>query len=160
MSRALEIRLVDRQWQAPLARFFTSIKRSGDDRFFLPHPLTPAYAARLGGYRGKDLYYVLVEGRTVLGYGMLRGWDEGYDIPSLGIAIRDSRKGQGLGKCLLLFLHTAARQRGAARVRLRVHEENGRALALYKGFGYRFESREMGQLVGVKDLGALREGVQ
>lgn len=94
----------------------------------------------------------MVADGEVLGYGLLRGWDQGYDVPSLGIAIRPDRRGQGLGILLMHFLHAAARQRGALRVRLRVHPGNARARDLYEKLGYRFEGEERGELVGFFEL--------
>ena len=98
------------------------------------------------------LYYIMVEGPSVLGYGLLRGWDEGYAIPSLGIAIHPSARSSGLGLSLMHFLHAAARRRGAAKVRLRVRNDNARAVELYKRLGYAFESSEENYYVGFKEL--------
>jgi ribosomal protein S18 acetylase RimI-like enzyme len=86
---------------------------------------------------------------------MLRGWDEGYQIPSLGLAIHPSVRGQGLGKMLMGFLHLQAFRRGAEKVRLRVNSTNDKALKLYKGLGYVFEEdpHQVDLLVGFKDLG-------
>jgi GNAT superfamily N-acetyltransferase len=151
-SLALEFRLVDNTLEQPLARFFHALKKSGDDRHFHPHPLTDEEAKRRAEYSGTDLYYVLVEGDTVLGYGMLRGWDEGYEVPSLGIVIHPSVRGTGLGGLFMHFLHTVARRRGANKVRLKVYSDNTSAVALYKKLGYTFQTEETEQLVGFLDL--------
>ena len=95
-----------------------------------------------------DLYYVLVEANAVIGYGMLRGWSEGYEIPSLGIAIAPSARGQGLGRAFMHFLHAAARRRGSTKVRLRVDANNAAALTMYKSLGYVFDANEGPYLVG------------
>ena len=86
--------------------------------------------------------------RAVIGYGMLRGWDDGYETPSLGIAIAPGMQGRGLGRMLMEFLHAEARQRGADRIRLKVHAENVRAVALYQSLGYEFPGGEGGQMTG------------
>jgi ribosomal-protein-alanine N-acetyltransferase len=151
-SSALEIRIIDETLVQPLAGFFRALKRAGDDRYFHPHPLTDEEARRRAHYSGKDLYYVLAEGDMVLGYGVLRGWDEGYEVPSLGIAIYPSVRGMGLSKLFMHFLHVAARRRGASKVRLKVHPDNTAAVTLYKRLGYTFQSEEAGQLVGFIEL--------
>lgn len=151
-SLVLEIRQIDQTLEKPLAVFFRHLRKSKDDRYFHPHPFTDAEARRYAQYSGKDMYYVLVDGCRVLGYGMLRGWDEGYEVPSLGIAIQPSARGQGLGKLLMRFLHAAARHRGAKRIRLKVYSENTVAVKLYQGLGYSFQSRESEQLVGFFEL--------
>ena len=81
---------------------------------------------------------MLVEGGQVLSYGMLRGWDEGYEIPSLGILVRADVRGAGLGDLTMRLLHLAARRRGARRIRLTVYERNHRAISLYVSLGYKF----------------------
>jgi ribosomal protein S18 acetylase RimI-like enzyme len=137
---------------ASLAELFAALASSGDEAQFHPHPLTPAEAAARAAYRGKDLYFVALDASRVLGYGMLRGWDEGYDVPSLGIALHPDARGRGLGRAFMRFLHEAARARGARRVRLKVHTDNAVAVGLYRSLGYDFVGEERGQLVGYVDV--------
>lgn len=148
----IECRTLTSQWTQPLAEFFRALVEAGDAAEFHPHPLTVEEAARRCEYSGKDLYYVLVDGRLVLGYGMLRGWDEGFEIPSLGIAVHPAERGKGLGLLLMHFLHAAARLRGARTVRLKVYSQNVRAVRMYESLGYEFRGTEAGQLVGFLDL--------
>jgi len=85
---------------------------------------------------------------------MLRGWDEGYAVPSLGIAVRAEAQGSGLGRLVMGYLHTEARRRGAPRIRLKVYPDNVRAVELYRSLGYEYRPElESGQLVGYKELG-------
>ena len=137
----LEFRLVTAEWERPLADFFRALVASGTDRAFHPHPLTDAQATIRAAYQGADLYYLLVEGGSILGYGMLRGWDQGYEIPSLGIALHPDVRGCGIGRTVMGFLHLAARRRGAKQVRLTVDAENAAAIALYQSLGYTLEER-------------------
>ena len=149
--KALEFSRVTAEWAAPLGVFFEELARAGEERFFHPHPLTSQEAVRIATRQGLDLYYVMTEGGTVLGYGMLRGWDDGYDTPSLGIALAPSCRGQGLGRLFMLVLHAAAHRRGSRRIRLKVYAENQAATDLYLSLGYRFES-SAGELVGTVEL--------
>lgn len=149
---AIEFRILNPEWSQQLGQFFGSLREAGDDKYFHPHPLTPEEAKKRCNYIGKDLYYICVEGNKILGYGMLRGWDEGYSIPSLGIAIHSSARGIGIGKAFVYFLHTAARRRGAKKIRLKVYSENSAALKLYEKVGYKFKSREGKQHVGFFNL--------
>lgn len=148
----IEIRALDRKMTEQLARFFCTLKESGDEHFFHPHPLTGEEATKRCNYEGKDLYYALTEGHEVLGYGMLRGWDAGYEIPSLGIAIHPTARGLGLGRLLMQFLHAAACRRSANRVRLKVYSDNIAAIKFYKRLGYEFQSNDKGLLIGYIDL--------
>ena len=83
---------------------------------------------------------------------MLRGWDEGREIPSLGIVIDAAWQGRGCGRRMMDYLHQTARERGARRVRLKVYPENSRALAWYQKLGYVFADKEAGQWVGLLEL--------
>lgn len=131
-----------------LATFFERLQTCGIGNYFHPHPLTAEEAPRRATYRGRDFYCVLLRGGQVIGYGMLRGWDEGYEVPSLGIVVDPAAQGQGHGRRLMELLHATARARGAKRIRLKVHPDNTRALALYRSLGYEFSGQEQGQLVG------------
>ena len=135
-----------------LASLFARLWKSGDEDFFHPHPLTNEEAIARANYSGKDFYCVMIQDRNVIGYGMLRGWDEGYAIPSLGIALDPSTRGRGYGRELMNFLHDTAKKRGAAKVRLKVDSKNLPAIELYRSLGYVFEPEHDQELIGFLDL--------
>lgn len=152
LPRVLEYRRLTPQWRTGFGEFCRAIEAAGDTAYFSPHPFTAEVLDRLVLYSGRDLYYVAVEDAVVIGYGLLRGWDEGFAIPSLGIAIHPSVRSSGLGTSLMEFLHVAARRRQADRIRLRVHAGNLSAARLYRRLGYSFEPPTGDYLVGFKDL--------
>jgi ribosomal protein S18 acetylase RimI-like enzyme len=136
-----------------LGTFFADLRRNGDETEFHPHPLTASEARRITAEHGQDIYRALLaDDGAVVGYGILRGWDDGFDTPSLGVAVHPSLRGQGQGRRLVLDLHEVARARGAAQVRLTVSETNSLAIALYVSVGYRLSPHHHGTLVGVVDL--------
>jgi [ribosomal protein S18]-alanine N-acetyltransferase len=149
---SLECRVLSLEWREPLLTFFTALRKADETDNFYPHPFTDEAVKNIIQSHNNDLYYVLGEGKTVLGYGMLRGWDEGYEIPSLGIAIHPAARNLGLGRAFMHFLHGAARRRGATKVRLRVKSQNTRAVKLYESLGYSFGTNEGGYLVGFLDI--------
>lgn len=118
------------------------VEMKSEKKYFHPHPLTDAEAKRLCEYEGDDEYYLMIDGDLALAYGMLRGWDEGYDIPSLGIYVREGYRIFGLGKLLMEFLHLAAKLRGATKIRIKVHKENQIARKLFLKIGYEFSEEE------------------
>jgi [ribosomal protein S18]-alanine N-acetyltransferase len=152
---SLEIRRLIPTLSVPLLGLLKTIAAQSDARFFAPHPFTAECLDSLSAAPGLDLYHVLMVGDDALAYGLLRGWNEGYQVPSLGIAVSPEARGRGLGGLMMEFLHAAARYRGADRVRLRVHRDNQKAIALYRRVGYAFESPDPadGLVVGWKDLG-------
>jgi ribosomal protein S18 acetylase RimI-like enzyme len=135
-----------------LAAFFAELRDGGDARRFHPHGLDAEDARQIAHYRGEDEYLALTRGGAVIGYGMLRGWDDGFDVPSLGIALAPSARGHGLGRELMGLLHGVARAHGAVAVRLKVYPDNIIALRLYESLGYEFSGEDDGQLVGTLAL--------
>lgn len=141
--------------EAALAALFAEIATDPAAADFHPHPFTAAEAGRISGYPGRDLYLGLFgDDARPIGYGMLRGWDDGFEIPSLGIYLAAAGRGQGLSRLLMEALHRAAANQGATRVRLKVYRRNQKALTLYQRLGYVFGAEEAGQLVGLLDLPA------
>jgi ribosomal protein S18 acetylase RimI-like enzyme len=135
-----------------LEKFFVTLTHHRIDTHFHPHPFDPATAHAITHYTGKDFYGALFQDREIIGYGLLRGYDEGYTIPSLGIAIHPDYQGFGLGKILMQHLHRVAASLGSAQIRLKVYPQNHSALRLYKKLGYVFQDQENGQLIGYLTL--------
>jgi ribosomal protein S18 acetylase RimI-like enzyme len=123
---------------------------------FHPHPLTREFAAdlcdRLGGMQ--DRYFALFVGRRVAGYAMLRGWDEGYKVPSFGVCVHPQLQNAGVGHLLTTFGIEESRRAGAEKVRLTVYKRNERAAHLYAKYGFVFSEKDADSLVGVLDLTA------
>jgi ribosomal protein S18 acetylase RimI-like enzyme len=141
-----------------LAAFFRRLAAGAAASHFHPHPFTEDAVRERCEYRGQDVYCLALVDDVVLGYGMLRGWDQGYTIPSLGIAVDSEARDSGLGRALMLYLHAEARRRGAPRIRLKVYPANQTAVDLYRNLGYEFgDEAEQGQLVGFKDLSRVKE---
>jgi ribosomal protein S18 acetylase RimI-like enzyme len=148
----LEFRWLRPELTAALADFFRSFAAGPDHAFFHPHPMTDEEARKICAYAGRDLYYAACAGGRIVAYGILRGWDEGYAIPSLGIAIATEARGRGLARPLMAFLHAAAKAHGASQVRLTVYNDNHRAVELYRRLGYAFEPKNERELVGLLSL--------
>jgi len=146
-TQALELRRVCPELSGALAHFFET---ECTDPKFHPHPFTRSEAERICAYGGADIYVVAVAQDAVLAYGMLRGWDEGYEIPSLGITVAERARGTGVARLLMQYLHANAKLRGAPSIRLKVYPDNSKAIALYLTLGYEFgDAIENGQMVGV-----------
>jgi ribosomal-protein-alanine N-acetyltransferase len=152
MKSALECRILRPEHVGALKSFFHRIVSAGVDKYFHPHPFTHEEAERISSYAAKDLYYALLLEGDVVAYGMLRGWDQGYDVPALGITVDPNMQMRGFGRLLMHFLHMAARQHNARQIRLKVYPDNVKAIALYESLGYRFNEREDGQMIGLLNL--------
>lgn len=145
-------------------RLLVGIFHAIDETYFRPHPFTADEAKRIADYLGLDVYALLIEDGRPVAYGMLRGFDEGYAVPSLGIAVANEAQGRGLGRLMMKELHSEARRRGATVVRLRVHPANTRARRLYESLGYVYAGEDRGEHVMLLGLGgassepAMQEG--
>jgi ribosomal protein S18 acetylase RimI-like enzyme len=125
--------------------------------FFHPHPFTREQAEWVCG-RGpelRDRYLLATEGDSpsIVGYAMLRGWDEGYEVPAFGVCVRPGQQGLGIGRLLLENAIGAAKDAGAKRVMLKVHRDNAGARRLYESAGFAFApDQETDQVAGYKEL--------
>ncbi|MBN9231825.1 MAG: mannose-1-phosphate guanylyltransferase/mannose-6-phosphate isomerase [Legionella sp.] len=138
--------------QIPLIALFADIATDDTARRFHPHAFTDEYATKITQYNGKDLYLGAFQGADLVGYGLLRGWDEDYTTPSLGIYLHPAARGKGLAVKFMHEMHQFAATKGAPSVRLKVYPDNLIALKLYRQLGYKFSSEEKGQLVGLITL--------
>lgn len=100
----------------------------------------------------RDIHVLGRVGREVVAFGMLRGWEEGFEIPSLGIAVARAHEGRGYGRAMMTALEGLALARGARQIRLRVDPDNGRAQRLYETCGYRAAGIERGEILMLRDL--------
>lgn len=135
--------------------FFRAIDSDAYLLDFAPHPFTDVEAQRVCGYAGRDLYvgvFARAGDGAMVGYGMLRGLDEGYEVPSLGLCVLAAQQGRGIGRMLLEHLLQACAERGAERAMLKVKRGNAVARALYESAGFRFEAHSRDFLVGYRAL--------
>ena len=146
-NAALEFRRLGPDLVPGLRSFFRTLASDPASALFHPHPFTDGEADRICAYAGKDLYLAATVSGDVRAYGLLRGWDEGYSIPSLGIAVHPSARGTGLGAAFMKYLHAVAAARGATTIRLKVYAHNLRAKALYERLGYIAAGETDGQLL-------------
>ena len=81
---------------------------------------------------------------------MLRGWDEGYDIPAIGLCLLNEFQGFGLGRMIMNYLESLALLNGASQVMLKVTKRNHVARKLYESQGFRFNDHNEQHLIGHK----------
>lgn len=143
---------------APLLEaFFRTLVSSGATDTFHPHPFTARAAAWICDQSAidrhpTDEYHAMFEDARIVGYGMLRGWAEGYSIPSLGIAVAPDRRGRGVAGTLMRHLHRVAAARGATAIRLMVYRANTPAIQLYRSLGYQLSPCSTTELLGQRSL--------
>ncbi len=97
------------------ARFFHAFSFDADD------------IARMLAGRGRDVYMGLLWRDELAGFFMLRGWDEGYEVPALGAFVAEKYRGLGLMNLTVELAKVICRLRGASRVMYKSHPDNAPA---------------------------------
>jgi RimJ/RimL family protein N-acetyltransferase len=105
-------------------------------RFFTPFGYDEQSIAVVLARRGEDVFMGLYWRDEVVAFFMLRGWNEGYEIPSFGILVDEKYRGDGLEMLSLETAKVICKLRGAARIMFKMHPENisVRAVARKTGF--------------------------
>jgi RimJ/RimL family protein N-acetyltransferase len=133
--------------------FIKFIENNNSDLlFFHPHEMNYDSIFSILSNKKNDKYKIVIYEDRVIGYGILRGWDEGFEIPSLGIMIDKDFRGIGLSKTIMKFLESTARIMGAKKIRIVVHKDNQVAYNLYKSLNYEFETYNENQLISFKKI--------
>jgi len=127
---------------AGFARLLEDNDREEVTDHFHPFPMTKQTAEKLCASSSKDRYYVASLDGTMVGFAMLRGWDEGYEVPSFGIFVDYRYHGHGLGQLLTEHAIKEAKRLGCARVRLTVYASNVEGCRLYISLGFEEQHRE------------------
>jgi ribosomal-protein-alanine N-acetyltransferase len=134
-----------------LGAFFVSNDLPDVRRRFNPFPLTRATALSLLRAERNDRFYGGFVGDAWAAFAMLRGWDEGFDVPSLGVLVDRQWQGRGIGGRITDFAIDEARRFQCRRVRLSVYASNDAALRIYVRRGFLEISREPVEVLGVQD---------
>ena len=125
----------------PLSRLIRSSPRNYY-RFFSPFAFDPETLACLfdNAHRDQFMALELDEGHTVqlAGFYMLRGFDNGYDIPAYGVFIAPRFQNLGLARMTLVHAEALCALNGVEKLMLKVHPENVVAHQLYEAQGFSY----------------------
>ena len=92
-----------------------------------------------------ELLFVAVDGNVVVG-SIMAGYD-GHRGWLYGVAVRQARRGEGIGRQLVIHAEDALRERGCCKVNLQVREGNP-VTGFYEAVGYEVEPRtSMGKTI-------------
>lgn len=140
-----------------IALFAAFTSDPGTVAFFHPHPFTAEYAIGLCDYPRRDRYYLARVDGLPVGYSMLRGWDEGYKVPSFGVGVHPGARGWGVGRALTTHAIAESRATGAPSLRLTVFKTNTTARRIYEKHGFRFSDKDADSLLGVLDFSKIAD---
>ena len=98
--------------EAALAAFFAENNRPEMTATFFAFPLDAATARRIAREPRRDRYFAVWDVGAIVGLGMLRGWDEGFAVPSFGVLVDHRAQGRGHGRALTAHALAVAREEG------------------------------------------------
>jgi RimJ/RimL family protein N-acetyltransferase len=84
----------------------------------------------------KDKYFGIFVDNDLVGFYMLRGLDEGYDIPSYGVWISSKYSNKGLSKLTLFHSFSFCKLNNIKTLMLKVYPDNIIAKNLYETLGF------------------------
>jgi RimJ/RimL family protein N-acetyltransferase len=149
----LEIRKIDITFAKELSEMLVS--SSNDyNKHFIPFQFDLDSVNSVFNKINKDYFFGIFFDNALIGFYMLRGFDEGYEIPSYGVFIRESYSNKGLGKLTLDHAISLCKILGKRRLMLKVHPENINAKNLYINYGFKEEGIDPknSNLIMFKDL--------
>ena len=84
----------------------------------------------------KDKFFGIFSGNDIVGFYMLRGFDEGFKVPSYGVIILSEFSKKGLSKLTLYHSFALCRLNKIKKIMLKVRPENTYAKKLYESLGF------------------------
>ena len=106
-------------------------------KYFVPFSFEEDSIKKIISDAVNDKYFGIFINDDLAGFYMLRGFDQGYDIPSYGVWISDIFSGLGLSKLTLQHAITFCKLNGLKKIMLKVHPENTIAKNIYENFGFK-----------------------
>jgi len=105
-------------------------------RFFRPFGYDEASIAAALAQTGQDIYTGLFWDQQLVGFFMLRGWNEGYEVPAFGILIDERYRGYGLEMAALDTAKVICRLRNVSRLMIKMNPDNISAKGVARKTGF------------------------
>lgn len=105
-------------------------------KYFIPFSFDEKSINKILSNAVKDKYFGIFIGNELVGFYMLRGFDEGYEIPSYGVWISENYSGLGLSKFTLQHAISYCKLNEIKKIMLKVHPDNLIAKRIYEDFGF------------------------
>ena len=106
-------------------------------KYFVPFSFKEDSITKIISDAVSNKFFGIFINDDLAGFYMLRGFDEGYDIPSYGVWISHKYSGLGLSKLTLQHAITFCKLNGLKKIMLKVHPENTIAKNIYENFGFK-----------------------
>lgn len=123
---------------APDLSKLLSTGRPEYSRYFTPFSTDEKSIAERLKNAKHDQYWGMRFGGRLVGFFMLRGFDEGYERPSFGVYVAERYSNLGLSKLALQYSLSWCRLNDIPSVMLKVHADNKYARRVYEQAGFKF----------------------
>jgi RimJ/RimL family protein N-acetyltransferase len=121
---------------APAVRHLIDADRADYRKFFVAFELDVAQLTAVLETARRDRYWGIRADGRLIGFFMLRGFDEGYAAPAFGVYVANSHAARGIGTLALQFAITWCRLNGCEEIMLSVHPDHAAAAHIYKQCGF------------------------
>jgi RimJ/RimL family protein N-acetyltransferase len=134
-SKSVEIKKIGLEHASTLAK---ALENEKPDylKYFTPFEFSLRSITKIINQAVKDKYFGIFVNEKIVGFYMLRGLDEGYEIPSYGVWISSKFSDKGLSKLTLYHAFSFCRINGISKLMLKVHPDNTTAKKLYESLGF------------------------
>ncbi len=105
-------------------------------KYFIPFSFDLKTIKKILSKLSDDMFFGVYSNEELVGFYMLRGFDEGYDVPSYGVWISEKYSGLGLSKFTLQHAITFCKINKIKKLMLKVHPDNILAKNIYESFGF------------------------
>ncbi|MDO9069263.1 MAG: GNAT family N-acetyltransferase [Deltaproteobacteria bacterium] len=109
----------------------------GYSRYFIPFKFDRQTIAGILASARQDRYFAVFISEELAGFYMLRGFDQGYEVPSYGVWIVPAYSGMGLASFTLQHAFCFCRANSIKRLMLKVHPDNTMAKKIYERNGFK-----------------------
>ena len=136
MHKYVEIKEIQSEQASTLSALILSAPKDYT-KYFVPFSFEEDSIKKIISDAVNDKYFGIFINDDLAGFYMLRGFDQGYEVPSYGIWISDKYSGLGLLKLTLQHAITFCKLNGLKKIMLKVHPEHTIVKNIYENFGFK-----------------------
>jgi RimJ/RimL family protein N-acetyltransferase len=153
MFKSIEISELGPEYARALSKLLIAADKNYSQHF-VPFSFDENSIKKILKRAKNDKYFGVFISNELVGFYMLRGFDEGYNIPSFGIWIAEQYSGLGLSKLTLQHAISYCKVNGIKKIMLKVHPDNFVAKKTYENYGFIQEGTDTknNNLIYYKDL--------
>jgi len=121
------------------AKELTNLLQSSDkeySKYFIPFTFDFETISEILSKAKNDQIYGIYVKQNLAGFYMLRGFDEGYSVPSYGVWISEKYANEGLSTFTLQHAISFCKLNSIKKLMLKVHPENLAAKHIYEKYGF------------------------